>query len=388
MVTTGLERLISEPERLRDAGRLGLLYNQASVDRRFRDAPTLVNAALPGRLTTLFGPQHGVSGTEQDNMHETPHSEHSRLGLPIYSLYADRREPTPDMLKETDTVLIDLQDVGTRVYTFIWSAILFLEACARLGKAVVILDRPNPINGVTIEGNLLKPEYASFVGLYPIPMRHGMTIGELALLLNEIHGIGCDLTVIPMTGWNRADYFDDTDLPWVIPSPNMPVVETAVVYPGQVIFEGTNVSEGRGTTRPFEIFGAPYINPAELLTAIDRRAFSGAVLREVEFRPTFNKWVGSVCHGFQIHVVDRTEFSPYCATLAIVSALVRVYPGSFRWVDPPYEYVHDRLPIDIILGDHAVREQLEAGAAVPDVQEQWTGALREFKRQRSDFLLY
>lgn len=388
MVVTGLERVVREPELLADAGRLGLLYNQASVDSRFRSAPDVVSEAFAGRMAALFGPQHGVGGTEQDNMIETDHAIHPRLGLPIFSLYADSRKPGPGMLDGLDTVLVDLQDVGTRVYTFATTALHLMEAAAAAGIRVVVLDRPNPLGGLQVEGNVLDPHFASFVGPHPIPMRHGLTLGELLGLYNEVHSVGCRLTVVPMEGWGPSSHFDETSLPWVMPSPNLPLVESAVVYPGQVILEGTNFSEGRGTTRPFEMCGAPYMEPDRVLATIEPAALDGVVLREVSFRPTFNKWAGSACLGFHVHVTDRRRFLPYRFSLALVSALLRLYPDRFRWTDPPYEYVYDRLPIDVILGDASVRTGLEAGRSVLDMEREWQPALEAYRRLSSDFFLY
>ncbi|MEW6349783.1 MAG: DUF1343 domain-containing protein [Thermodesulfobacteriota bacterium] len=388
MVITGVERLLAEPGMLSDAGRLGLLCNEASVDSRFRPAPELVHRGFPGRLVCLFGPQHGIGLTEQDNMIETSHGTHPNLGIPVYSLYGAARTPDPAMLDGVDTVLVDLQDTGTRVYTFATTVLLLMEVCAGLGKAVVILDRPNPINGVDVEGNVLDPEFRSFVGPHPIPMRHGLTLGELMSLYNGERGVGCMLRVVPMQGWNRHWYYEQTGLEWVMPSPNMPLVETAVVYPGQVLLEGTNLSEGRGTTRPFEIFGAPFLQPAEVVRAMDAEACAGAVLREIHFRPTFNKWADRVCRGFQIHVTDRSRFRPYRFTLSLLSAVSSLYPNGFRWSDPPYEYVHDKLPIEVILGDGRIRQDIEEGCLRVNLEAQWGSALEGYTQVRSNYLMY
>ncbi|MGB6067400.1 MAG: DUF1343 domain-containing protein [Desulfomonilaceae bacterium] len=388
MTITGLERVLNEPALLAGSGKLGLLYNQASVDSCLESAPALINRAFPRKLVALFGPQHGVGGTEQDNMRETPSGTHPRLGIPIYSLYSESRKPIPEMLAEIDTVLVDLQDVGTRVYTFATTVVYMIEACAQAGKKVLILDRPNPVNGMEVEGNLLDPAYSSFVGPFPVPMRHGMTLGELITLYNEKYRIGAQLKVVPMIGWKRTAYFDETGLSWVLPSPNMPLVETAVVYPGQVILEGTNLSEGRGTTRPFEIFGSPYLEPGRVRDILENEAVEGAVLREVHFRPTFNKWEGQLCRGFQIHVTDRNVFRPYRATLAILSSLIKLYPKDFNWSDPPYEYVQDKLPVDVIIGDPRVRHDLEQGRSVLDMEKEWQADIAKFVRKRSPFLLY
>jgi uncharacterized protein YbbC (DUF1343 family) len=388
MVTTGLERVLREPGLLAGTGRLGLLYNQASIDSRFSAAPDLINMAFRDKLAVLFGPQHGVGGTEQDNMRETGHGIHSRLGIPIYSLYSQTRKPTAEMLANADTVIVDLQDVGTRVYTYATTAFFMMEACAQAGKRMLILDRVNPINGVLVEGNLLDPVYSSFVGPFPIPMRHGLTLGELMTLYNEEYHVGCNLKVVALAGWNRSEYFEKTGLPWVLPSPNMPLVETAVVYPGQVVLEGSNLSEGRGTTRPFEIFGSPYLEPDRVRETLESEALDGAILREIEFTPTFNKWAGELCRGFQIQVMDRKVFRPYRATLAVLSCLLKLCPEDFKWSDPPYEYVYDKLPVDIILGDERVRRDLEQGRSVIDMEKEWQEDIASFIKKRSRFLLY
>jgi uncharacterized protein YbbC (DUF1343 family) len=388
MVVTGLQKVLDDPLLLTGCGRLGLLYNQASVDSNYRSAPTLISEAFPDRLKALFGPQHGVWLTEQDNMIETSHTTHSTLGLPIYSLYSDSRRPTEEMLESIDTLVVDLQDVGTRVYTFASTVAYFIEECSFHGKQVVVLDRPNPINGVDVEGNILQPELSSFVGPYPIPMRHGMTMGELMKYYNEYHGIGCNLDIVTLSNWSRNSFFDDCGLPWVMPSPNMPSLETAVVYPGQVILEGTNLSEGRGTTKPFEIFGAPYLDPYLILAELEVGAAIGATMRPLHFRPTFGKWAGQVCKGFQIHVTDRKLFRPYHTSLAIISTIFKLYPENFQWADPPYEYVSDKLPIDVILGDMTVRLGVEQNRPIGDMEDSRLKASDNFMRNRERFLLY
>ena len=388
MVTVGLQRVTHEPDILAGSGRLGLLYNQASVDSRFRPAPELIAEGYGDRLRALFGPQHGVSATEQDNMMETGHTTHPDLGIPVYSLYSETRVPLVNMLDEVDTVLVDLQDVGARVYTFATTVLYLMQASAQSGKSVVILDRPNPINGVDVEGNILDIAYASFVGPYPIPMRHGLTLGELMTFYNERYSIGCNLNVVTMNNWTRGMYYEETGLPWVIPSPNMPLVETAVVYPGQVLLEGSNLSEGRGATRPFELFGAPYVDPKRIMDVVDTKALAGCDLREVEFRPTFNKWSDQVCRGFQIHVVDRQTFRPYRATLALLAAIIKTHPDDFQWSEPPYEYVYDQPPIDVIAGDSSVREDLEAGRSVFEMEERWAAKFEEFMSLREKYFLY
>jgi uncharacterized protein YbbC (DUF1343 family) len=283
---------------------------------------------------------------------------------------------------------VDIQDVGARVYTFATTVMHMMEACAEAGLAVIILDRPNPINGQDVEGNVLDPDCTSFVGPRPIPMRHGLTLGELMRLYNEQYDIKCRLTVIPMSGWCRNMYFDDTGLPWVLPSPNMPLVDTALVYPGQVTLEGTNSSEGRGTTRPFEIFGAPHLEPRALLDVVQGKALDGVILRETSFIPTSDKWAGQICKGFQIHVVDRGAYRPYRCSLALIGAMLKLYPQDFRWTEPPYEYVRDKLPVDVIMGTSTIRRDLEEGRPILDMEKDWKKSLDEWLKIRSEYLIY
>ncbi len=377
------------PQALKGA-RIGVVLHPASV------SATLVHSLdrlkeQNGKLFTmkaLFGPQHGYLGQTQDNMIEWQAFHDKNTGLPVHSLYGETRKPTPEMLSNIDTLVFDLQDIGTRVYTFIYTMALAMEAARESGKRFIVLDRPNPINGVQIEGNVLEPEFESFVGMFPIQMRHGMTIGELALMFNREFGIGCELEVVKMEGWRRSMWFDQTGLPWVMPSPNMPTLDTTVVYPGSVLFEGTNVSEGRGTTRPFEIIGAPFIDPLVLIEELRRDCLAGVVFRPVHFEPTFHKFAGRLCGGVQIHVTDRNLFKPVITGVAIISAIRRLYPNEFAWRQPPYEYVHDKLPFDVINGSSRLREQIEAGTPLPVIQESWRMEVKEFDVRRETFLLY
>jgi uncharacterized protein YbbC (DUF1343 family) len=290
------------------------------------------------------------------------------------------------MFEHFDILLIDLQDVGTRVYTFIWTVVYCLRQASASGKKVVVLDRPNPIGG-RLEGNLLRPELRSFVGLHEIPMRHGLTMGELALLCNR-EGIHADLEVIKMQGWTRSMFFADTGLPWVFPSPNMPTPLTALVYPGQVLWEGTNVSEGRGTTLPFELLGAPFIRPQDVLERLCRTELPGCVLRPIIFEPTSGKWAGQSCAGFHIHVTEPSCFLSYRLSLALLEALLHVYPQDFAWKQPPYEYEYEKLPIDLILGDRAVREAVENGADIIGLERSWQEELAAFDERRRAVFLY
>ena len=346
MVKTGLEILLDSKLELLDGERVGLIVNPASVNSRFEHAADLFHQRSQINLSALFGPQHGIRGETQDNMIEWQTFRDSRTGLPAYSLYGEARKPTPGMLGDVDVLIFDIQDVGTRVYTFIYTMALAMEAARECGKRFIVLDRPNPIGGVQVEGNILETEFQSFVGMFPIPMRHGMTTAELALMFNREFGIGCELEVVKMEGWRRSMFYEDTRLPWVLPSPNMPTVDTAIVYPGSVMLEGTNLSEGRGTTRPFEIIGASFIEPDELIGELVKENPPGVVFRPLHFQPTFHKFAGELCGGIQLHVIDRNAFKPVITGVTIISAIRRLYPDGFAWKQPPYEYVYDKLPFD------------------------------------------
>ena len=387
-VQTGIERLQSDPPAHLAGKRLGLLANPASVDRHFNHSRLLVEYCFPGRLTALFSPQHGFFAEKQDNMVSSHDRIDPVLNVPIFSLYGRTRQPTDVMLDAIDVLLIDLQDVGTRVYTFIYTMALCMQAAAGHGKKVIVLDRPNPLGGTKIEGNLVQTDLTSFVGMYPIPMRHGLTIGELALLFNATFGIDCDLEVIKMKGWKRQMYFGDTGLPWIPPSPNLPTPGATEVYPGQVIWEGTNISEGRGTTQPFEIFGAPFLDPKQMAASLDKGGLRGVHLRPTAFEPTSNKWQGSLCYGFQLHVLDRNVYRPYLTSLALLKAAYGLYPENVRWKDPPYEFEYETLPLDLITGDRSVRETIEQQGSLNALRKDWEEDLAEFTETRQTVLLY
>ena len=383
----GLEVLAANPPSFLQGRRLALLCNQASTDRNFRHSRDVVMAAFPGQLAGLFSPQHGFFSEKQDNMIESGHAVDLESGLPVYSLYAEQRRPTAEMFAGFDVLLVDLIDVGTRVYTFVWTVVYCLQTAAQAGKTVVILDRPNPIGGDLVEGNLLKPEWSSFVGLHPLPMRHGLTLGELALLCNREMAIGAELKVIRAEGWQRRQLLAESLFPWVFPSPNMPSLATALVYPGQVLWEGTNVSEGRGTTLPFLLCGAPYLRHREVENFLERTPLPGCVLRPLVFEPTSGKWGGVPCAGFQLHVTAPRSFRPYRTSLALYQALFTLYPGQFAYKEPPYEYEYERLPMDLILGDQQVRLELEAGTEILELERSWQEDLAGFaERARAVFL--
>ncbi len=388
IVRTGLENFIASPPDSVSGQRLGLLCNPASVDRRFKHARHLINACLPGQLTVLFSPQHGFFSEKQDNMVESSHMHDSELDIQVFSLYGVTRIPTTKMFDQLDILLIDLQDVGTRVYTFIYTVSYCLEIARKTGKKVIIFDRPNPVGGHIIEGNLLKNTWASFVGRYEIPMRHGLTMGELALYINTHCRIDADLEVIPMTGWQRQMYYIDTGLPWVLPSPNLPTPAAALVYPGQVLWEGTNVSEGRGTGLPFELFGAPYFYPDKILEAIDKRYLTGIVLRKTAFEPVANKWQKQCCYGFQVHVTEPDDFAPYHFSLSVLQASMLIHPHGFQYKQPPYEYEYKKLPMDLLLGDKALRLQLEQMEPLEALISAWRPGLVTFEKVSRPYLLY
>jgi len=384
----GLEVLFESRLDLLGGARVGLIVNPSSINSRFEHAADLFHQHPQIKLTALFGPQHGIRGETQDNMIEWQTFRDKRTGLPAYSLYGETRKPIPEMLADVDVLVFDIQDVGTRVYTFNYTMALAMEAARECGKRFIVLDRPNPICGAQVEGNILEPEFRSFVGMFPIPMRHGMTTGELALMFNREFGIGCELEVVRMEGWRRTMWYEETRLPWVMPSPNIPTVDTAAVFPGGVMIEGTNVSEGRGTTRPFEIIGAPFIGPSELIDQLRTNHLPGVVFRPLHFQPTFHKFAGELCGGLQIHVTERQSFKPVITCVAIISAIRRLYPDYFEWKQPPYEYVYDKLPFDVIGGGSKLREQIEAGIAVPEIEKSWRTGLNEFAERRREYLMY
>ena len=387
-VRLGVERLLREKGSVLKGARIGLVCNQASVDHGLRHVADQFAEGSDWELTTLFGPQHGIRGDVQDNMIETEHSFDAETGLPVYSLYSETREPTEKMLEEVDTIVFDLQDVGCRIYTFVYTLANCMRAAKKLGKKVVVCDRPNPINGVDVAGTVLEPEYASFVGQFPLATRHGMTVCELARMFNEHWGIGCDLELVLMEGWERGLWLDETDAPWVLPSPNMPTLDTATVFPGTVHFEGTQVSEGRGTTRPFELVGAPYVEPVRLARELNGLGFSGVYFRACSFRPTFQKHAGRTCGGVQIHVIDRHAFEPVIAGVAAAKVIYELYADEFHWKEPPYEYVYDKNPFDVIAGTNKLRESFEKGESLERIQDSWIKPLAEFKAAREKFLLY
>jgi uncharacterized protein YbbC (DUF1343 family) len=368
--------------------RVGVVSNPASIDAHYQHIVDILATSRDVKLSAIFGPQHGFRSDVQDNMVETTHSQDARRAVPVYSLYSETREPTAEMLKGLDAMVVDLQDVGSRIYTFIYTMANCLRAGKKHGVPVIVCDRPNPIGGVKIGGPMLVKGFESFVGQFPIPMRHGMTIAELARFFNEACGIGADLTIVPMDNWTRSMYFDETGLPWVMPSPNMPTLETAVVYPGTVLFEGTNVSEGRGTTRPFELIGAPWVDPEALADKLAAHKLPGVYFRAAVFEPTFQKHAKQPCGGCQIHVLDRNEFLPVQSAVAILMEIRSQSPSKFQWRQPPYEYEQEKLPFDILAGSSDLRLQIEDGFPARTIYDSWQRSGDRFDKERNPFLLY
>jgi uncharacterized protein YbbC (DUF1343 family) len=386
-VRTGLEILLWDRVRRLKGKRIGLVAHQASVDGSLRHAIDLIGSVKGARLRALFAPEHGVWGEAQDHA-RIPDARDPRTRRRIWSLYGRRKAPTPAMLRDLDLLILDLQDIGARYYTFVWTMTLTLAACARARTPLMVLDRPNPLGGRKVEGNVLDPGFTSFVGLHPVPVVHGMTMGELAWLFNERLALGATLEVVPMRGWRREMGWEETGLPWVAPSPNMPTPETARVYPGACLVEGTNLSEGRGTTRPFEYVGAPFMDPHRWAAALNALDLPGARFRPCYFRPAFHKYKNQVCGGIQWHVQDRGRFKPYLAGLAVIATARQLAPTRFTWRNPPYEFEQTRLPIDLLCGTDRIRRAIETGLPARQIEASWERELARFKRLRRGFLLY
>jgi uncharacterized protein YbbC (DUF1343 family) len=385
-VAPGLDVLLRRRTALLRGQRFALLAHQASVSARHDHAVSLLADLRGARLVRLMAPEHGLWGAAQDHARVRATTD-PVTGLPVVSLYGARREPSPAALRDLDAIVVDLQDVGARYYTFVWTTVLAMRACARAGVRVIVLDRPNPIGG-DVEGNVPDPAFASFVGLHPLPARHGMTIGELAQYLDAEHAIGCDLTVVAMEGWRRRMHWEETELPWVAPSPNMPTPDTALVYPGGCLYEGTNLSEGRGTTRPFEWVGAPYLDAHRLAESLNGQRLPGVYFRPTRFQPTFHKWAGRLCGGVQVHVTDRARLEPFLTGLAVIATARAQGARDFAWRQPPYEFERRRLPFDILCGTDAIRLHLERGRPLAGLERSWRGPLAAWRRRRSRYLLY
>jgi uncharacterized protein YbbC (DUF1343 family) len=362
----GLDRCAGQLPAVLRSGKFGLLANQASLDVHQRYSWDVLFEATGGGLRAIFSPQHGLWSEQQANMIESPHARHPRLQIPVYSLYSETRRPTPEMLDDHVALVVDLQDVGTRVYTFAWTMAACLEQCAERGIPAVILDRPNPLGGNSFEGRCLEPDFRSFVGEATIPMRHGLTLGELARLLVAEKDLDLELHVVPIEACSRDCLWEAWRRDWIPPSPNLPRWTGVLCYPGLVLLEGTNLSEGRGLTTPFEVAGAPFVDEDLLADTLNRQQQPGVYFRPVRFLPTFDKWAGRSCGGVFFHVTDRSSFQPFWSAASLLATVKHLWPQEFRWLPPPYEYETSRPPIDIISGGAWLREHVEAVADLDD----------------------
>jgi uncharacterized protein YbbC (DUF1343 family) len=389
MVTTGLEAVLAHFPATLQGKRVGILCHASSITKSFDHIIDIFHQRTDCRLSAIFGPQHGIYGQTQDNMVEWQSEKHPVYDIPLFSLYGEHRKPTAQMLQEIDVLLIDLQDVGTRVYTYIWTVKLCLQACSEAGIPVWLLDRPNPVSCLPFDGPVLKEEYFTFVGGASIPLCHRMTIGEMALWIKAKYFPECDLTIVWMKNWFRKQLFSTTGLPWVIPSPNMPTANTALVYPGTVLIEALNLSEGRGTTLPFELLGAPFIDVQKLKINLDKRNIGGCVFRIHNFIPAFHKFTGELCNGLQIHVTDNNLFKPVGTALEIFDAILETSrPFTLKFNIPPYEYENKLMPFDILSGDSGMRECLIKRKNITIEKERWTHEIEEFRHEFRQFAVY
>lgn len=373
----GVEVLLKEQKDLIKGKRVGLITNPTGVDQNLNSIVDLLHNDPDITLTALYGPEHGVRGAAQAGQYVEFYTDEV-TGLPVYSLYGSTRKPTQEMLEDVDVLLFDIQDVGTRFYTYIYTMALAMEAAEEKGIPFIVLDRPNPLGGTKVEGPVLDPKFASFVGQYAIPLRHGMTVGELAKLFNKEFGINADLTVVEMNGWKRKSYYDETGLPFVLPSPNMPTLDTALVYPGAALIEGTNVSEGRGTTKPFELIGAPFINSTELAKELNALKLPGVIFRAASFTPSISKHSGKLSHGVQIHVTDRDAYQPVETGLHIVKTIHDMYPGQ----------VTLSAFFNNLIGNSWISQGIKDGMTVDEMKARWEADLKEFNKVRNKYLLY
>jgi uncharacterized protein YbbC (DUF1343 family) len=385
----GVERLLSEKVDILRHARVGLVCNPASVlPDSFAHVADAFEANDSINVTAYFGPQHGIRGDVQYNMIETPHVRDERTGKMVYSLYSETRVPTEEMVADIDTFVVDLQDVGCRIYTYTYTMANCMIAAAKFGKRVVVCDRPNPITGVTVEGNVTETEFTSFVGQFELPTRPGMTIGEMAKMFNDAWNIGCDLEVIEMEGWKREMWGDETGLPWILPSPNIPTVDTCVVFPATVHLEGTELSEGRGTTLPFHLNGAPYIDAQDWASALNALDLPGVKFRHAYFEPWFSEFANETCAGVQLHVTDREAFKPVITGIAMVKTAYEMYPNDFQWRQNAYEYEFDKNAFDVVCGTDKIRKAIESGDSLEAIEAAWMPRLEEFKALRKNYLLY
>lgn len=397
-VRPGLEVLLARRLELLRGRRVGLITNPTGVTPDLEGAAeALLRRGV--KVTALFAPEHGLQASAPDGM-AVASGRDRRTGLPVYSLYGETPRPTPQMLREVDVLLFDMQDVGVRFYTYLWTMSYAMEAAAAAGLPFIVLDRPNPLGGHIVEGPQLEPPFASFVGRAAIPLRHSLTVGELARFFNECASapvtpaadsflrtpIGVELTVVPMEGWRREMWYDGTGLPWVPPSPAMPTLDTATLYPGTCLLEGTNLSEGRGTALPFQQVGAPWVDGYALADALNALNLPGVRFRPVRFQPTAGKWAGQECEGVHLHVTDRQALRPVTVGLQLIAAVRALHPDRFAWRPPEAE--GGRWHFDLLVGSDKVRRQLEAGVSVETIAAGWEAECADFGAQRERVFLY
>lgn len=380
----GVEVLLKDQLDLIKGKRVGLITNPTGVDQDLNSIVDLLYKNQNVELTALYGPEHGVRGSAPAGAYVESYID-EKTGIPVYSLYGTTKKPTPKMLENVDVLLFDIQDVGARFYTYIYTMALAMEAAKENNIPFIVLDRPNPISGAKVEGPVLEDKYSSFVGEFPIPVRHGMTVGELAQLFNKEFKIGADLTVVKMQGWNRSMYYDDTPLHFVMPSPNMPTLDTALVYSGACLIEGTNVSEGRGTTRPFELIGAPFIDGDDLAAELNSLNLPGVTFRSASFIPTTSKHVNKLSHGIQIHVTNRNAYKPFETGLTIVKTIHDMYPNDFQFRAPGSNGISF---FDNLVGNGSIRAGINAGKSIEDMKAEWKADLDQFIKVREQYLLY
>ena len=378
-VSPGIEVLLKEEKNVLSGKKVGLITNPTGIDSKLTSIVDLLHDDPDINLTALFGPEHGVRGDAQAGASVEYYID-EKTGLPVYSLYGKTKKPTPEMLKDVEVLVFDIQDVGTRYYTYIYTMAYAMEAAKENDIPFIVLDRPNPQGGESVDGPVLEPEFSSFVGLYPIPLKHGMTVGELATLFNKEFKIGADLKVIKMKGWKRDMDYDDTGLPFVLPSPNMPTVSTTFVYPATGLIEGTNVSEGRGTTKPFELIGAPYINSDELAGKLNALRLPGVKFRAASFTPTFSKHAGKLSHGVEIYITDREEFKAVPTGLHIIKTIQDLYPGDFEFLAANN--------FNLLIGNGWIVSRIKAGSTVNEILKEYQVRQDAFKKVRKNYLLY
>lgn len=378
-VSPGIEVLLKEEKNVLSGKKVGLITNPTGIDSKLTSIVDLLHDDPDINVTALFGPEHGVRGDAQAGASVEYYID-EKTGLPVYSLYGKTKKPTPEMLKDVEVLVFDIQDVGTRYYTYIYTMAYAMEAAKENDIPFIVLDRPNPQGGESVDGPVLEPEFSSFVGLYPIPLKHGMTVGELATLFNKEFKIGADLKVIKMKGWKRDMDYDDTGIPFVLPSPNMPTVSTTFVYPATGLIEGTNVSEGRGTTKPFELIGAPYINSDELAGKLNALRLPGVKFRAASFTPTFSKHAGILSHGVEIYITDREEFKAVPTGLHIIKTIQDLYPGDFEFLAANN--------FNLLIGNGWIMSRIKAGSTVNEILKEYQVKQDAFKKVRKNYLLY